>query len=242
MRIGLLLCDDVAPELQVTHQNYPEMFSALLTRLEPSVELVTYRVMEGQYPSTIDDCDAYIISGSKFGVNDDIDWIHTFETFVWQLFAANKPAAGICFGHQMMAKALGGEVVKSEKGWGVGVIQVERKSSHPFDWLNDGTSPDTYSLVVSHQDQVIEVPENAVVLFGNDFCPVAMFHVADTFLAVQGHPEFSPAYSAALMERRKDSIPADVIQAGKVSLTNNIDSDAVTKWILAFLKKAQGHH
>ncbi|ODA31849.1 GMP synthase [Veronia pacifica] len=239
MRIGLLLCDDVAPELQPLHHNYPDMFRDILIRNDPDTELVTYRVMDGEYPSDIDDCDAYLISGSKYSVYDELDWIRTFEDFVRQLYTEKKTTVGVCFGHQMIAKALGGTVKKSERGWGVGVVTVDKQALLP-DWIavTEEADGNAYSLIVSHQDQVVKIPEEAQLLYGNDFCPIAMFEVGQTFLAVQGHPEFSPAYSEALMDKRKDSIPATVIEAGKQSLSLPIDSDVVTKWLLAFLKQS----
>ena len=86
MKLGVLLCDDVRPELQKRHGNYPDMFATLFGRVDPAVDLHFYRVIDGQYPAALDECDAYISSGSKFSVNDEVRWISTFEAFIHQLY------------------------------------------------------------------------------------------------------------------------------------------------------------
>ncbi|WP_028025397.1 glutamine amidotransferase-related protein [Enterovibrio calviensis] len=234
MQVGILLCDDVKTELQATHQNYSDMFAAILLREEPELSLRFYRVIDGEYPQKMDECEGYIISGSRYSVYDDLPWIKTFEAFIRTLFKQGIPTVGICFGHQMMAQALGGEVGRSERGWGVGIANSEIKAK--ADWLD----PDTqhYSLVVSHQDQVTRLPEHGKNLAGSEFCPIGMFTVDNHFLAIQGHPEFSRAYSFDLMEARRDRIPEAVIDSGQASLKQTADSKKVTQWLLNFLRKA----
>ncbi|WP_325892549.1 glutamine amidotransferase-related protein [Grimontia sp. NTOU-MAR1] len=239
MRIGLLLCDDVKPELQNTHRNYPGMFERTLKKVDPSLSLHCYRVIDGEYPTSIDECDGYVISGSRYSVYDDLLWIKKFEDFVRILYEQQKPTVGICFGHQMMAQALGGKVERSGKGWGVGIatstLSTEEKVTPP--WLK---SPKTdFSLVVSHQDQVSLLPPDSATLASSDFCPIGMFTVGNHFLAIQGHPEFSRAYSFDLMESRRDRIPEDVISRGQASLQQSPDAELVTHWLLDFLKVNQ---
>ncbi|WP_394210259.1 GMP synthase [Enterovibrio calviensis] len=234
MQVGILLCDDVKAELQPVHNNYPDMFAAILLRADPSLSLQFYRVIDGNYPKNIDDCDGYIISGSRYSVYDDLPWIKTFEAFVRTLFTQGKPTVGICFGHQMMARALGGEVARSERGWGVGIATSQLNTKQ--DWIDsDGND---FSLVVSHQDQVVTLPDKGKNLAGSEFCPIGMFTVDNHFLAIQGHPEFSRAYSFDLMEARRDRIPEAVIDNGQASLTQTSDSDNVTRWLLNFLHQA----
>ncbi|PML81197.1 glutamine amidotransferase-related protein [Enterovibrio norvegicus] len=237
MRIGVLLCDDVTPELQVDHLNYPNMFESILLNADPSLALTFYRVMEGQYPTDIDECDGYIISGSRFSVYDDLPWIKRFEAFVLTLYTLKKPTVGICFGHQMMAQALGGEVERSTNGWGVGIATsafLKDDITQAESWIDPNVHD--FSLVVSHQDQVSILPPGSKPLAGNAFCPISMYTVGGNFLAIQGHPEFSRDYSHDLMEFRRDRIPKDVISAGQTSLSRHADSERVTAWMLAFLR------
>ncbi|MGF1757210.1 gamma-glutamyl-gamma-aminobutyrate hydrolase family protein [Photobacterium sagamiensis] len=261
MKLGVLLCDDVRPELQIRHHNYPEMFAAILLKADPELELFYYRVMAGHYPDTIDECDGYISTGSKYSVYDNDEWIKNFERFVRKLFQHNKPFVGVCFGHQMIAQALSGSVMKSPNGWGIGINTWQllaheswmvRSSINTDDSINkkpsivphSSLSPyvsktnnlERFSLAVSHQDQVVSLPANTTVLAGSAFCPNAMIKVGDHFLGIQGHPEFTREYSHDLMEIRQGDIPANAIEVGMASLEQPLDSDEVTRWMLNFIK------
>lgn len=233
MIIGILQCDDVADTLRPKHGNYPQMFTQLFEALGEDIQCNVYRVIEGQYPSTLDECDAYITTGSRFGVNDVQDWIETLEHFVIELYRANKKLIGICFGHQLMAKALGGVVEKSSKGWGVGVntTQVQRQQR----WMGQGQ--DEISLVVSHQDQVVQLPADSQILASSEFCPFYMIQINEHFLGIQGHPEFSKDYSYDLMLARRARIPGRCIAAGIDSLALQTDDKLVTRWLINFLRQ-----
>ena len=154
MKLGLLQCDDVSEALQAQQGNYPEMFETLLRQRLPGMDYQVYRVLDGVLPSSVDECDVYLSTGSKFGVNDGLPWIAELEAFVVKLWEAGKPLVGICFGHQLMAKALGGEVHKSPKGWGIGLSFNDVLVNKP--WMQPAR--DSLDLIVSHQDQVVRLP------------------------------------------------------------------------------------
>ncbi|NMH64156.1 glutamine amidotransferase-related protein [Shewanella salipaludis] len=232
MKIGILQCDDVSEPLLQAHGNYPEMFHELLTGLDETIGICIYRVMDSEYPAAIDECDAYIISGSRHSVNEDLAWIRTLEAYVRELYLANKKLVGICFGHQLMAKALGGEVIQSPKGWGVGVATTEITRKQP--WMTQ--DEERMSLLVSHQDQVSVLPAAAQVLAASDFCPFYMVQIDAHFLGIQGHPEFSKAYSRDLMEARRHRIPAGRIAQGLESLSQPLDNRRVTQWLIDFIR------
>ncbi|NAW65901.1 glutamine amidotransferase-related protein [Photobacterium halotolerans] len=234
MRLGVLLCDDVAPELQVAHGNYRDMFSALFHDYSKQITLVFYRVIDGEYPKDVEECDAYITSGSQFGANDGFVWIGHLMAFIERLYEENKPLVGICFGHQLMAKALGGEVVTSGRGWGIGVnsYAVKKKAG----WMKGAGS--NVSLVVSHQDQISQLPSEARVLAGSDFCPFAMIQIKTCFLGIQGHPEFTKAYVKDLMTARRQLYAAEAYEKGIDSLSQPVDDKRVVSWIVSFLDTA----
>ncbi|MBL4834145.1 MAG: gamma-glutamyl-gamma-aminobutyrate hydrolase family protein [Pseudomonas sp.] len=235
MKIGLLQCDDVAQDLQSAHGNYPQMFEDLLRAQVPDLEMVTYRVMDGEYPSDLTECAAYLTTGSKFGVNDGLAWIDALEEFVRQLWDQRIPLVGVCFGHQLMAKALGGTVGKSEKGWGVGVSfnQVVARKGWMDPWQ------EKLDLIVSHQDQVVQLPAQAEVLVSSVFCPYYVVQYGGHFMSVQGHPEFCKSYSRDLMEMRKGAIPDARLREGQVSLYAEVDSELMMRWILNFITLAR---
>lgn len=234
MVIGLLQCDDVAPELRERHGNYPEMFEALFHRVGPSLTFRVWRCLDGEIPDDVEAVDAWLTTGSKFGVNDDLPWIADLEAFVRALWAAGKPLVGICFGHQLMARALGGEVAKSGRGWGVGMSF--NRVTERADWMTPWQPG--LDLLVSHQDQVKRLPEGARVLGGSDFCPVYLMQVGEHFLGVQGHPEFTRAYSRDLMALRADQVGHHRVREGEASLSAPVDDTLMVRWILAFMRRA----
>jgi len=220
--------------LQAEFGDYIDMFAQVITQCDRDIVVQFFSVIDGDFPESIDVCDAYIASGSKASVNDDLPWVNALERFVWQLFLANKPFVGICFGHQMIAKALGGEVRYSDKGWGIGVAKTAVHTHKQ--WMLPNQSQ--VKLVVSHQEQVCQLPPETEVILGNNFCPYAMIQVGDNFLGLQGHPEFSRAYCYALMHSRKDIIAKKNFDLGLNSLPLSVDDQLVMSWLLNFLKRS----
>jgi len=232
MKLGILKCDQVSEMFVAEHGHYPQMFASLLLTADPSLEFVEFDAQRGDLPTDIDVVDAYLITGSRHGVNDGFPWIADLEDFVRLLHAAHKKVIGICFGHQLIAKALGGKVIKSPKGWGVGISQnqiTERR-----EWMSP--SLDTLNLLVSHQDQVVELPQTAKVLASSDFCPNYLLEVGPSFLTVQGHPEFTKAYSQALMVSREDILNEEEFARGMSSLSLPEDDTHFAQWVVNFLR------
>ena len=140
MKVGLLQCDDVNELLLPAHGNYPEMFELALRKRLPQMHYRVYQAHRGELPADVHECDVYLTTGSKHGVYEDYDWIRELEGFVRSLWAEEKPLVGVCFGHQLMARAMGGHVQKSERGWGVA------ESERP-DWqVNDAYKGPAYAV------------------------------------------------------------------------------------------------
>ncbi|TDG15655.1 GMP synthase [Seongchinamella unica] len=233
MKLGILKTDAVRPEWVPEFGEYPDMFTALLGREDPALEFVVYDVEKGEYPADIDEVDAYLMTGSKSSVYEDKEWIARLMGFVRELDARKKKLVGICFGHQMVAQALGGKTEKSTKGWGVG------RHTHRFtecpEW-HDGGAAD-FDILVSHQDQVVRNAEGARVLAGSDFCENAVVQIGDHILTFQGHPEFVPGYSREIMEFRRQAIGEEAYDRGMASLSKAAEGDRVARWILDFLQR-----
>jgi len=233
MNIGILQCDKVREALAGQHGQYPDMFIKLLKQVDPSLTFTIYDVEQTDLPDNIDACDAYLITGSQHGVNDNLSWIAPLEDFVRHLHASQKKLIGICFGHQLVAKALGGSVIKSPKGWGVGISEHHVIQHKP--WMNPKLNK--LKLVISHQDQVIELPKGAEVLASNEFCPFYMIQIGNN-LTVQGHPEFSKAYAQVILEEdRKGILDPIRYEAGLASLQLEKDDAIVAQWIVNFLQQ-----
>lgn len=232
MKLGILKTDAVRPEWVPDYGEYPDMFMALLGALDPELEFAVYDVEEGQYPAAIDEMDAYLITGSKSSVYDDKPWIGVLLDFVRELDRRGKKIVGICFGHQVVAQALGGRVEKSPKGWGVGL------HTHTFyrspAW-HDRAAPD-FDILVSHQDQVVQNAAGAEVLAGSAFCENAVCQVGEHILTFQGHPEFVAGYSREIMEYRREQIGEETYNTGVASLARSPESERIGRWILNFLR------
>jgi len=232
MHIGILKTDAVRPEWVPDFGEYPDMFIRLL-QADPSVSFSVWDVEEGCHPSEseIDAVDGFIITGSKSSVYDDKQWIRDLEALIQKLHAKRKKMVGICFGHQIIAKALGGEVSKSDKGWGVGIHTYDLDKA-PFAGADDGQ----LKLVVSHQDQVHELPPGARNVVSNAHCENAGFVIGDHIFTLQGHPEFIDEYSEVIMALRYDMIGADRVAEGRASLQqHDHEGDRVASWMLRFL-------
>ena len=133
----------------------------------------------------------------------------------------------------MIAEALGGKVEKSERNWGIGIKTMDIYSH--TSWMND-EKPETYSLIVSHQDQVVKLPGNSKIIAGNDHCPVGMFTIGDHVLGIQQHPEFTKEYHIGSINSRRNIIKPELIEAALKSLDQNTDSGLVAKWIEKFFR------
>ncbi|MCL9783319.1 GMP synthase [Vibrio sp. S4M6] len=241
MKIGVLLCDDVAPELREKHGQYSDMFESLFeidSGKKNEFELVFYNAVDKHLPQSVCECEGYVISGSKFSVYDQDEWIVELSDFIRQVFDAEIKTIGICFGHQLIAQALGGKVVKSPKGWGAGVA-INQVLEQPRWFYTNVQSSGQLSLIVSHQDQVVELPCNTKVLATNDFCPNSIILIDQHFLGIQGHPEFDKAFSEDLMNHRRDSIGESAFQKGMESLSLHVNRKEIKHTMVSFLNSSQ---
>lgn len=217
--------------------NYPSMFEALLALHLPGWTYETIALSSGQALPDPTTRDAILITGSAVGVYDETPWMAALMDFIRWAAGAQVPQVGICFGHQAMAHALGAQVTKSDKGWGIGrhVYDIPK----PQIWMG-AEAPETFSLGVSHQDQVLTLPPGAVQIARSDFCEfAALAYPGAKAISFQGHPEFSPSFSNALYDVRKGTrFSAEHVAEAAASLETPIDNNLVGGWIAAFLKAA----
>ncbi|MFN7224830.1 MAG: type 1 glutamine amidotransferase [Paracoccaceae bacterium] len=222
MLIGILQTG-LAPEaLAPTMGDYPDMFARLLDGY--GFTFRTYRVVDGSFPADVHDCDGWLITGSKHGAYDDLPWIPPLEAFIRKAFDARVPVVGICFGHQIIAQAMGGRVEKFSAGWSVG----------PTEYDFDG---EPLTLNAWHQDQVVKRPEGAKVIASNAFCENAALLYDDRALTVQAHPEFSPTFVDGLMKTRAIGVvPAPLLADATTRLDTPLNDKTVAARIAAFFK------
>lgn len=230
--IGILEADTLYSDLKVEYISYGHMFTQLFDRLGFSFNYQFFQVQQGQLP-TEHQCDAYLITGSKAGVYDELPWISPLQEWIKDSFERNEKIMGICFGHQLLAHTLGGFADKSKKGWGVGLhsTQIENIPS----W--SGHKQEELTLIYSHQDQVNQLPPLATRLAGSDFCENAAYFIDERVLAFQGHPEFSVEFTRRLLSRRAELIGTNKLQQKLDELTPPKDADIVGNWLAGFVQR-----
>jgi GMP synthase (glutamine-hydrolysing) len=203
MKIGILQTGLAPVELAQKSGEYPDMFAKFLSGR--GFDFQAYNVLNHQFPTSHADADGWLITGSKYGVYEDHDWIAPLEELVRAIYAAHIPLVGVCFGHQIIAQALGGKVEKFKDGWSIG--QAEYRMEGVIEPIQ---------LNAWHQDQVVELPKGARVIGSSDFCENAMLAYGDNVITVQPHPEFGDEFIDGLLEyRAKGVVPDNLISNAK---------------------------
>ena len=223
MKIAILETGVPPDPLADKFGSYPDMFAELLG---PGYELEVFDAQNGALPDPAAH-GAYLITGSPAGVYDPLPWIAPLMDFIRA--ARDAKMIGVCFGHQVMAEALGGQVIKSPKGWGTGLQDYDVVRPQP--WTNGERR---VAVPASHQDQVVTQPPNTQVVATSDFTPFAALAWTDRpAISFQFHPEFSPAYAKALIEKRYDRVNSP--DAAIASLDAPNDNARVGGWVRRFL-------
>jgi len=223
MKIGILQTGHSPDSLIGEMGDYDQLFQRMLAG--QGFEFETYAVVDGVFPDGPDDADGWIITGSRYGVYEDHDWIPPLEALVRAIRDSGKPMIGVCFGHQVIAQALGGKVEKFAGGWAIGRTEYTMGG-------------ETIALNAWHQDQVTERPEGARVLASNDFCENAILTYGDTIWTVQPHPEFSPAFIDGLIRTRgKGVVPDALLEQAEDALDAPLDDARIARFMAEFLKK-----
>ncbi|MEM7193736.1 MAG: GMP synthase [Pseudomonadota bacterium] len=235
LNIGLLLCDDVDPEFRSTYGTYAQFFRESLHRVDKNIVLTPFRCVEDDFPADVSDFEGYLISGSRHGVYDGYPWIDRLSEFVRTCYARQIKTVGICFGHQLIAQALGGVAEKADVGWGFGIHRSFMTKSP--DW--DGEEQDSgFNLVVIHQDQVTALPPGFETFAHSDFCPHGVISDNKLALGIQGHPEFSKEFCAFRAKYRRELIGEEVYEKTLQSLEEMpLNADRALGWITAFFRR-----
>jgi GMP synthase-like glutamine amidotransferase len=224
----------VPQPIRESFPDYPEMFRRMVARVDAGIACETVSVVKGEALPDPSGIGAVLYTGSPAGVYDPEPWIDPLKDFIRRAAAAGTPQAGICFGHQIMGEALGGRVVKSEKGWGVG--RHTYALAHRPAW-SPSPAPEAFTIAVSHQDQVIDKPPAATVIAASAFTPfAALDYQGFPAISFQCHPEFEPDYAAALYTaRRGKSLTGAEADAAVASLAGDCDRRLLAEWIVRFL-------
>ncbi|MGI3166160.1 type 1 glutamine amidotransferase [Pseudooceanicola sp. 200-1SW] len=222
MKIGILQTGHAPDNMLETMGDTPAFFERLLAGHDFTYQ--TYAVCDGLFPEGPDDCDGWLITGSKFGAYEDHDWIPPLEDLIRRIYAAGVPLVGVCFGHQIIAQALGGRVEKFPGGWSVGATRY--------------TGPEGEKVLNAwHQDQVTVLPNGARVLAASPFCQYAALAYGSHVYTIQPHPEYgAEAIGMLLAERAPGVVPAPLIAQATQALDTPTTASDEAERIAAVLK------
>jgi GMP synthase-like glutamine amidotransferase len=226
MLIGILQTGQAPDALRDETGDYPDFFVKLLEG--HGFTFRTWHVEAMEFPASVHDADGWLITGSRHGAYEDHPFIKPLETLIRDAIAAGVPLVGICFGHQIIAQAMGGRVERSDKGWAVGAQEYD-------------FGGETMRLNAWHRDQVVEVPVSARVVASNDFCSNAAMVYDDRAFTVQAHPEFRPSFIDGLMRTRGPGlVPEPLMAEARAKLDADLDDRSMAGRIAAFFKMPRG--
>ena len=232
MRFGLLQADWVNAEFIANHGDLPDMFANYLN-VGRNVEMDVFEAYKGRLPGPGYRCDAFIITGSRASATDERAWLRALKSFIRNPGANCASMIGFCFGHQLIAEALGGTVVRGD--WNVGVRSLRVSNLEP--WMRP--TAQAVDLIFNHRDQVVVLPPQARLIAGDRHCPVQMFSIGNRYLGIQGHPEYSTSYQEALMSVAGGLAESDRVDAVRRNATTSIGGQVVRDWIRAFVQGAR---
>jgi len=222
MKIGVLITGHPPDELAKSGA-YDSYFARLLAG--HGFDVVSWTVVDGDFPQSVDEADGWLITGSKHGAYEAHDWIPPLEDFIRAAYAAAVPMIGVCFGHQIIAQALGGKVEKFKGGWSVGLTDYR---------IGD----DTYAINAWHQDQVVEKPAEAEVFASSDFCAHAGLVYGDRIWTIQPHPEYASDFIAGLIAARgRGIVPDALLDGAQARLNDPSDRMQIADMMAEFFKK-----
>lgn len=223
MKIGILQTGHVAENLQPENGNYPEIFARFLGA--KGFETINFAVVDNEFPEAVDIVDGWLITGSRHGAYEDHPWIAPLEDLIREIYARGIPLVGVCFGHQIIAQALGGKVEKFDGGWAVGATRYDLAGKE-------------VTLNAWHQDQVVELPRDAIVVGSNEFCRYAALLYADKAFTIQAHPEIDKTYIGGLLEHRAPGVvPEDIRLEALARRNEETDAALVADMFGKFFKE-----
>jgi GMP synthase-like glutamine amidotransferase len=225
MLLGILQCGHTPDEIRTEHGDFSDLFQALLAPYGFTFKV--WNVVDMDFPLGAVEAQAWLVTGSRHGVYEDHDFIPPLEDLIRRIHTSRRPLVGICFGHQIIAQALGGRVEKFKGGWAVGrqTYDLNGQSVHLNAW---------------HQDQITILPPSAQVIGANKHCAYAALTYGQHILTLQPHPELSnPVIADYLRVRGADpTYPPKLIEAAKIENSLPTDDAAIAAQIATFIHTA----
>jgi GMP synthase (glutamine-hydrolysing) len=193
-------------DIRTSEGDLSDWFRRALGSLADGLEVV--RVFEGEALPAPGAHRAAIITGSWAMVTDRLHWSEATGDWIRQAMGIDMPLFGVCYGHQLMADALGGQVGYHPAGLEVGCQEIELLRGAASDSLV-GDLPSRFAAHLTHLQTVLTPPPNALVLARSSHDPHQILRYGPHAISTQFHPEFTPRISAACVTRRADMLRSD---------------------------------
>jgi GMP synthase-like glutamine amidotransferase len=236
LRIAVLLTNNDTSAFAGHFPNDGDKVAQLLQPLRPHWSFEVVSVKDGVFPSGPEAFDGYVITGSPASVNDDaLPWVGQLLSFIRVVDVARQPLIGLCFGHQAVARALGGQVARNAAGWGLGTAPTHWQAERL--WMQPAQS--TTTLMAAHNEQVARMPEGAECLGGSDFCPIGSMQIGQHIWTTQYHPEMPLVFMQALLGYLVDKLDNDTMARAHTSLQQAADVPLFGQWMVQFIEHAR---
>lgn len=226
MRLAILMTNTDESAFAHAHPRDGQKFSELLWGVRPDWAFEVFSIKDGIFPRTLN-FDGLLITGSPASVHDEEAWIPKLEGLVREAVEKRLPLFGACFGHQVIAKALGSDIIPNPDGWVLGRIETQFMGK---------TSP--VPFYAAHKEQVASLPQDAQLVARTQGCEIAGFAINKHVLTTQYHPEMTGSFIAALLDAFADEIGHHVAKKAAASLTEETDVNALAEWIANFYEQA----
>lgn len=235
MRVAILNTDTEVSDFALRNGHDGARFLGYVLSARPEWEPAVYMAMDGELPRA-GEYDASIITGSPSSVNDPDQWIVGLKEWIRGEVAARRPLFGACFGHQVIATALGGEVGPSASGWRLGAAKTAFTSVRP--WMEP--AQELVRLFCCNKEQVVVPPPGADILGGDPLCPVGSFAIGDHVFTTQYHPEMPRHYIAALAEEMAGTVGPETLAIARDQIAGAVDGDLFAEWTARFFEVSLG--
>ncbi len=231
LRLGILQTNhDKSVEIGDAFPDDAHRFRDLFDAGDQRYQYRIYMTIGGELPAAVDEQDAYLITGSPLSVLDQHCFTDDLMRFIRQCDAAKKPLMGSCFGHQAIALALGGKVLRSDHGYNVGIQFTEYTQSRA--WMVPAQTQ--LPLYMFHEDFVAELPDACDLLGSSEKCPIASFSKGQHIFTTQGHPEFTHDFMLSVLRATESKIPKQDMDVALASLATEQHGDVFAAWCTQF--------